>query len=163
MTILTTFVGQRGDDFLIERSYLSDMYFTWWHMCARQFGRTMLVRETQGFGGYGVLMTFKPSFWNWNSSGWHIGDIFEDFYALPPGSSTPIPCPVITWEVRYTEQTNNFCLALSGAGGNDGITMGQAMPPGPSDWYAPQYPRLNITPWQNDYRDGGIFHPPIVC
>lgn len=159
--ILTSFHNPVGDDFLIERSYISDLSFTWWHMCLIQDGRTFIVRETEGFGGYRVLMRFKEAFWNWNSSGWRMADIIEDWYAMSPVDDTPITCPDVYWRVQWGYQFNNYLLAFSLLG-EAGISTGQKLPPSPTGWYKPFAPRNQPDVWQvNDDDPDYIYYPPV--
>ena len=36
------------------------------------------------YGGYRFFVRFKSNFWDWSSSMWALGDIFEDVYAIEP-------------------------------------------------------------------------------
>jgi hypothetical protein len=160
--ILTTFSNPAGNDYLIERSYISDLSFTWWHMCLIQSGRTFIVRETEGFGGYRVLMRFKENFWDWNSSGWMLPDIIEDWYAMEPVSDTPITCPPVSWRVQWSFQLSNYLLAFS-LEGQAGISTGQRLPVAPPTWYKKFAPRNQINVWQVNDDTPAVLYPPPVC
>jgi hypothetical protein len=41
------------------------------------------------YGGYGLRIHFKPTWWRWSSNSWSIDYLFEDFYGLAPGSTMP--------------------------------------------------------------------------
>ncbi len=145
MSVLATFSRIAGTPEFIERSYLSDMAFTWWEMCVLASGQTLDVRELAGFGGVRVVIKFKSSFWNWNSSCWKIEDIFDDFYAIVPPATIVSP-GVVSWRMVWAYQFNNYILDL-GLTPNAGRSVGQALPAAPPDWYNQIPPRNQPNLW----------------
>ena len=145
MSVLATFVKVGNTPTFIERSYLSDVAFTWWNMCVVSTGQTLIVKELAGFGGVKVLIKFKSSFWNWNSSAWSIADIFDDFYAILPNNSIVAP-GTCNWRMIYAYQFNNYILDL-GLIPNAGRSVGQIFPTAPSDWYRKFAPRNQPNVW----------------
>jgi hypothetical protein len=131
-------------------------------MCLIQSGRTFIVRETEGFGGYRVLMRFKEAFWGWNTSGWMLPDIIEDWYAMSPSDDTPIACPAVSWRVQWSFQLSNYLLAFS-LEGQAGISTGQILPAAPIGWYKPFAPRNQINVWQVNDDTPALLYPPPVC
>ena len=132
--ILTTFVPVPGYPFLIERSYVRVFCIEWWNTCVVTWGQACQVREVVGFGGYSVYFKFKDAFWEWNSSSWDPNDVFDDFYAIPPGPFPPVTCPDVAIRTQWGAQFNAWIMVMTVTGNDGTINGGPLLPAPPTYW-----------------------------
>lgn len=85
-------------DARVLRSYHDWVVTGWTPSNVVSYGRTMVLQETV-FGGFRTVITISENFWNWSSSHYALSDIFEDYYVLFPGSTTPVFAGAVTF--RY--------------------------------------------------------------
>lgn len=90
MPVLANFLYPQGAKFALQRQYLPAFAIGWQAgSFALQSGRYTILEEVI-FGGYRLHIKIKEWVWDWDNRGFTLDDIFEDYYALAPGGTTPI-------------------------------------------------------------------------
>lgn len=97
-TVLATFSYTQSPRFVMRRGYVWGLVFAWFDFAWLQIAQEMVLQEGV-FGGYKVHAKLTGSFWTGESNSTTADALFEDFYALAPGGSTPINAG--TWQVDY--------------------------------------------------------------
>jgi len=89
-TLLWSPTYANGAKQALVRSYLKGTVVVWQPGTTIISGGNPLVLEEHVFGGYRLVIKFKSNWFFWNSNTYTPDFVLEDFYALAPGSSTPI-------------------------------------------------------------------------
>lgn len=106
----------------------------WWNGTILVTPGNPSVFQEVPFGGYRVVVEFKDWFYNPGNRSIALDNLFENFYALEPGGSTPIsPGNVlIQYEVVEQWQIPVVTIALDAP---DGFYWLQRFPPNDSNYW----------------------------
>ena len=121
MPVLADFVYPQGAKFALQRQYILGFAIGW------QLGSyaTMYGQETRlteiVFGGYRLVIKFKDWVWDWDNRGFVLDEMFEDYYALAPGSSTPISAGTVYLSLDFDPTFTTMIIKI--------------INPAPVDWY----------------------------
>jgi len=109
------------------------------------YGRTTVVTE-HTFGGYKAVFAFKTGWWTWSTRANTLDYIWEDAYALAPGSSTPISLgsTEVQWKLDPTYHVPLIVLTLAGADGHYSVYR---FPSSPTITYRAPFPPVRPTPF----------------
>jgi len=89
VTLLWSPIWHTPPDFRVPRGYTDLVVVGWQSGSFVSIDNPIVLLEIP-FGGYRFVVKFVPEFWDAGSGTWQLQDIFEDVYALAPGSDTPI-------------------------------------------------------------------------
>lgn len=90
MPVLADFVYSQSADFALQRQQVGAFAIGWLPGSFAISSGNPTVLEEVVFGGYRVVIEFKNWIWEWDNRGYVLGDMFENFYAIPPGGGPPI-------------------------------------------------------------------------
>lgn len=137
-TLLWAPTYANGGQFPLIRSYLKGFVLVWQPgSTVISYGRTSVFEE-HVYGGYRLVITFKDKWWNWSSNQYTPDWIVEDFYALAPGSSTPINQGSVLVGLGYDESHPSYHISFITGAAPDPIWL--SYPPAPPTYWLPPLP-----------------------
>lgn len=90
MPVLADFSYPQGDTFALQRQQVPAWAIGWQpDAIALASGQYTILKEFS-FGGYELHIRVKDWVWQWDNRGYRLDDIFEDYYAIPPGGGSPV-------------------------------------------------------------------------
>jgi hypothetical protein len=134
MPVLADFVYPQGAKFACQRQYIVGFAIGWQlGSYATAYGIETHLTEVL-FGGYRLVIRWKSWIWNWDNRGFYLDELFQDYYVLPPGSSTPASAGTVyvLWDFDPTYKT----------------VIIKIINPAPGDWYLFQrFPEADRPYW----------------
>jgi len=104
MPVLASFSYPQGATFAVQRQQLPAWAIGWQpDAIALQSGQYTILKEFS-FGGYELHIKIKDWIWEWDNRGFILDEIFEDYYAIPPGGGPPVSAGTVfvSWEYEQT-------------------------------------------------------------
>lgn len=130
-------------------------------MCIVQNGPDFIFKEGP-FGGYRVRVNFKTSFWNASGSAWRHDDLLDDFYAMAPGSSTPISTGPVNRLILFYPSFMQYVVVIESVP-NDKHHAFCAWPFAPENAGLPNPPPDVPSRFFTDLDHPGMILPPVYC
>jgi len=114
MPVLANFIYPQGAEFAVQRQQIIAFAIGWQpDAIALVSGNPTRLKEFS-FGGYEVVIEFKDWFWQWDNRGATLDELFENFYAVPPGGGAPVSAgdAIIKWEYETNFMTPILNITL---------------------------------------------------
>lgn len=144
--MLATFAYPQGGNFALQRQQVTCFAIGWQPgSYALQSGQETILQEVL-FGGYRLVIKFKDWIWQWDNRGYLLQDLFEDFYAIPPGGGAPVNAGTITVKWEYDPTFLCPLLVIISPALADWYYF-QRFPPATRPYWATPHDRLRQTPF----------------
>lgn len=112
MPVLWSPVWTVPPDLRIFRGRVKGFAVGWHDGSFVQYGQDTIIREIP-YGGYRVRFRFSDEFWSPSTKSFKLEGIFDDAYALAPGSSEPIPMGSIEINFNWQPICRGYLLILA--------------------------------------------------
>jgi len=102
MPVLADFVYPQSPEFAVTRPAVLAVALGWQpDAIALASGRYSIYREFS-FGGYVLHVEFKEWVWEWGNKTFRLGEMFENYYVIPPGGGSPSSAGTVflSWEIE---------------------------------------------------------------
>lgn len=146
MPVLADFLYPDGAEFALQRQQIPAFAIGWQPgSFALESGRLTRLQEVV-YGGYQVVVEFKSWIWDWDNRGFMLNEMFENFYAIPPGGGAPISTgtTLILWSWDTTFNTPIIEIVFPAA---VNYYYFQRMPPATRPYWCPMPDHLPATPF----------------
>lgn len=129
MPVLADIAWFPNADFCPQRQQLA-MFAVHWHNPTDLLtpGNPTIVQEND-FGGYKAVIRFASWVWDYDNRSIPLNRLFDDLYALAPGSTTPSSLGAIQVRWQFDQGINGQLIAIDLAPGVIGDYWLQAFPP----------------------------------
>lgn len=129
MPVLASITWIPGADFCPQRQELA-LFAIHWHNPTDLLvaGNPTTVKEND-FGGYKAVVEFASWIWDYDNRSVPLHRLFDNLYALAPGSSTPSSLGAIQVRWQFDQSINAQLIAIDLAPGVIGDYWLQAFPP----------------------------------
>jgi len=146
MPVLASIDWQPNADFCPQRQQLA-LFAVHWHNPTDLLtpGNPTVVQEND-FGGYKAVIKFADWVWNYDNRSVPLRRLFDDLYALAPGSSTPSDLGAIQVRWQMDAQFNAQFISIDLAPGVIGDYVLQALPPPDRPYWLSQHWTLGTLP-----------------
>ena len=137
MPVLASVTYIPGADFCPQRQELALFAIHWHHPTDLLIpGNPTTVKENT-FGGYQAVVRFASWVWDYDNRSVPLNRLFDDLYALAPGSSTPSSLGAIQVRWQFDTSINGQLIAIDLAPGIIG------------DYWLQEFPPPDRPHWQN--------------
>lgn len=146
MPVLADFVYPQGAKFALQRQQVPAFAIGWQaDAFAIASGQYTVLKEVS-FGGYELHIKIKDWIWDWDNRGYTLDEIFEDYYAIPPGGGPPVSASTVfvTYQVEPNFVTN--LLTISNVAPVPHYYM-QRFPPATRPYWCMPHDGLPATPF----------------
>jgi len=146
MPVLASFTYPQGASFALQRQQVNAWAVGWQpDAIALASGQYTILKEFS-FGGYEVHIRVKDWIWQWDNRGYTLGEIWEDFYAVPPGGGAPVSVGAV--EIKYEFNPTFMCplLVVVIPAPADHYYL-QRFPAATAPYWSPMHDQLPATPF----------------
>lgn len=136
MPVLASFSYPQGEGFSLTRGYLPAWAIGWQpDAIALTSGNPTVLKEFS-FGGYELHIELKDWIYDWDNRQFTLGELFENYYVIPPGGGGPSSAGPVTVLWEWVSDFNCPVLVIVNPAPVDHYYW-QLLPPATRPYWAP--------------------------
>lgn len=147
MPVLCDFIYPQGADFKIPRPYVVGYQISNHGSATTIYSGRDTLQEEHTYGGYKFRVELKSWVFDWDTRTIPINDLFENWYALAPGGTTPLHTGSALINYQFNPSYDNYDLVFSPIGVDACHYYYQRFPGAPSGYWNRQLNDGPIAPY----------------